>query len=208
MTNGTIIASPIRDEDCATAGTAESGAKQHLPGDPGVWLFVLGDMVIFSCYFAAYMFDRGQNHALFMQSQQHLSQNIGVINTLILLTSSLFVALCIQAARAGDFRAANRLLTGGFACGAGFVILKLIEWALKIHAGFTISSNAFFMHYYMMTGLHFFHVLLGLVFLTLLQRELQRKTTPRVQFLEVGATYWHMVDFLWIIIFALAYLMR
>ncbi len=165
-------------------------------------------MVIFSCYFAAYMFDRGHNHALFMQSQQHLSQNIGVINTLILLTSSLFVALSIQAARVGDFGVASRLLNFGFACGAGFVLLKSVEWALKISDGFTISSDAFFMHYYMMTGLHFFHVLLGLVLLTMLRRELRGKTAPRVQFLEVGATYWHMVDFLWIIIFALAYLMR
>jgi nitric oxide reductase NorE protein len=207
MTNRTIIAPPTRDELGATSVTADS-AKQHLPGDPAVWLFVLGDMVIFSCYFAAYMFDRGQNHALFLQSQQHLSQNIGVINTLILLTSSLFVALSVQAARVGDFRTATRLLTCGFVCGAGFVFLKLIEWALKIDAGFTISTNAFFMHYYMMTGLHFFHLLLGLVFLTMLQRELRGKTAPRVQFLEMGATYWHMVDFLWIIIFALAYLMR
>ena len=99
-------------------------------------------------------------------------------------------------------------LTSGFACGAGFVFLKSFEWALKISGGLTISSNAFFMHYYMMTGLHFFHVLLGLVILTMLWRELRGKTAPRVQFLEVGATYWHMVDFLWIIIFALAYLMR
>jgi nitric oxide reductase NorE protein len=208
MTNGTIIAPPMRDPDLSIAGEAQSGAKQHLPGDPAVWLFVIGDMVIFSCYFAAYMFDRGQNHALFMQSQQHLSQNIGVINTLILLTSSLFVALCIQAARVGDFGVASRLLTCGFACGVGFVALKSFEWALKIGGGLTISTNAFFMHYYMMTGLHFFHVLLGLVFLTMLRRELRGKTAPRVQFLEVGATYWHMVDLLWIIIFALAYLMR
>ena len=190
MTNGTIVA-PAR----------------HLPGDRAVWLFVIGDMVIFSCYFAAYMFDRGQNHALFLESQRHLSQTIGVINTLILLTSSLFVALSIQAARQAAFGIASRFLTYGLACGAGFLLLQAFEWILKMSAGLTISSNAFFMHYYMMTGLHFFHVLLGLVFLTMARRELG-KTVPRVQFMEVGATYWHMVDFLWVIIFALAYLMR
>jgi len=198
----------MRDSQLSISGEAESGARRHLPGDSAIWLFVIGDMVIFSCYFAAYMFDRGQNHVLFMQSQQHLDQNIGVINTLILLTSSLFVALGVQAARMGDFGIASRLLTLGFACGMGFVVLKSFEWALKINVGLTISSNAFFMHYYMMTGLHFFHVLLGLVILTMLRRELRGRTAPRVQFLEVGATYWHMVDFLWIIIFALAYLMR
>jgi nitric oxide reductase NorE protein len=198
----------MRDSELSIPGEAVGGAKPHLPGDPAVWLFVIGDMVIFSCYFAAYMFDRGQHHALFLQSQQQLSQNIGVINTLILLTSSLFVALSVQAARLGDLGIASRLLTFGYACGTGFVFLKSLEWALKISGGLTISSNAFFMHYYMMTGLHFFHVLLGLVILTMLRRELRGKTAPRVQFLAVGATYWHMVDFLWIVIFALAYLMR
>jgi|SRR5271167_2995812 len=198
----------MRGKGFSLPGEAQSAAIRHLPGDSAVWLFVIGDMVIFSCYFAAYMFDRGQNHALFLQSQRHLSQNIGIINTLILLTSSLFVALSIQAARAGDFGVASRLLASGFACGAGFVLIKSCEWFLKLSSGLTISSSAFFMHYYMMTSLHFFHVLLGLVFLTLLRRELRGKTAPRVQFLEVGATFWHMVDFLWIIIFALAYLMR
>ena len=198
----------MHDSDLSVPGDADGNVKRHLPGDSNVWLFVIGDMVIFSCYFVAYLFDRGRNHELFLQSQQHLSQNIGVINTLILLASSLFVALSIQAARAGDFRIASRVLTLGFACGVAFVLLKSYEWYSKLSSGLTISSNAFFMHYYMMTSLHFFHVLLGLVILTMLRRELRRKAPPRVQFLEVGATYWHMVDFLWIIIFALAYLMR
>ena len=181
--------------------------KRHLPGDPAVWLFVIGDMVIFSTYFAAYMFDRGRAQELFLQSQQQLSQNAGVINTLVLLASSWFVALSVQAARARDIAAATRFLTLGGACGAAFAVIKSCEWYLELSAGFTISANAFFMHYYMMTGLHFFHVLLGLVILGIVWREL-RSQTPRVAVLEVGATYWHMVDFLWIIIFALLYVMR
>lgn len=207
MTNETTIAVPMGATDHSLAERADSKA-QHVPGGASVWLFVIGDMVIFACYFAAYLFDRGQNSELFLQSQQHLSQNIGVINTLILLTSSLLVALSIQAARAKDFGIATRLLTLGGACGAGFILLKAYEWFLKLSSGFTISSDAFFMHYYMMTGLHFFHVLLGLALLCMLRCELCGNRSPRIPFLEVGATYWHMVDFLWIIIFALVYLMR
>src|SRR5271157_2761569 len=108
----------MRNSQLSISGETESGAKRHLPGDTAIWLFVIGDMVIFSCYFAAYLFDRGRHHALFMQSQQHLSQNIGVVNTLILLTSSLFVASSIQAARSGDFGVASRFLTLGGVCGA------------------------------------------------------------------------------------------
>jgi nitric oxide reductase NorE protein len=184
-----------------------NAAPRRVPGDGSIWVFVFGDMVIFSAYFSAYMIDRGHNRPLFVESQRLLNQNIGVINTLLLLTSSLFVALSVQAAKAADFRLALRFLTGGAAFGIGFVILKSCEWYLKLSHGLSLGTNAFFMHYYMMTGLHFFHVLLGLVILFVVYRELKAQT-PRPHVLEIGATYWHMVDFLWILIFALLYLMR
>jgi nitric oxide reductase NorE protein len=184
-------------------------AKPRVPGDADIWVFVIGDMLIFSAYFAAYIFlERGHNHELFLQSQRHLSQTLGVVNTLILLTSSLFVALSVQSTRAGDFGVASRFLTLGGAFGVGFLLCKSFEWYSKLSSGYTISTNAFFTHYYMLTGVHVFHVLIGLVFLVVLRRELHGATRPRVQLLEVGATYWHMVDFIWFVIFALLYLMR
>ena len=87
-------------------------------------------------------------------------------------------------------------------------MIKSFEWYSKLRSGVTISTNAFFMHYYMMTGVHVFHVLIGLVILTILWRELHHANAPRAWVMESGATYWHMVDFLWIVIFALLYLMR
>lgn len=207
MTNETPVVAPAHAPSDSLSANARNEAKQHLPGEASIWLFVIGDMVIFSCYFAAYLYDRARDHATFLQAQQHLSQNMGVVNTLTLLTSSLFVALSIQAARAGEFVVASRFLAFGGSCGAGFILIKAYEWYLELSAGYAITSGAFFMHYYMITGLHFFHVLLGLIILTMLRIELRRRI-PRVQVLEVGATYWHMVDFLWILIFALVYLMR
>jgi nitric oxide reductase NorE protein len=181
---------------------------KHVPGDGSIWIFVIGEMLTFSVYFIAYMLDRSRNHALFVASQQHLNQNIGFANTLILLASSLFVASSVQAAKADNKRAASTFLALGATCGTAFAVLKSYEWYSKIRAGLTISTNAFFMHYYMLTGIHFFHVALGLVILFILWRELHGKNPPRPWMMEVGATYWHMVDFLWIIIFALVYLMR
>ncbi|MGH3584539.1 MAG: cytochrome c oxidase subunit 3, partial [Mycobacterium sp.] len=66
----------------------------------------------------------------------------------------------------------------------------------------------FFMYYYLMTGLHLCHVLLGLVILAFVIRDLRGPHTPKIAFVETGATYWHMVDVLWLILFALLYLMR
>jgi len=196
------------DRDTLIAGATERDATQRIPGDPSIWVFVIGEMVTFSCYFAAYMFDRGQHHGLFLESQRHLSQSVAAFNTLLLLASSFFVALSVQATRAGDYAVASRFLSWGGTCGAGFVLSKAFEWSSKLARGLTLGTNAFFMHYYMLTGVHLFHLLLGLVFLGILWRELNAGDPPRARLVEVGATYWHMVDFLWIMIFPLLYLMR
>jgi nitric oxide reductase NorE protein len=208
MTHGAQqMPSPAGDVSMAVT-IPSSHAKPHLPGDPDIWVFVLGDMLIFSAYFFVACVDRGQNRQLFLESQQYLSQNLAIANTLMLLTSSLFVALSVQATRAGDFGVASRFLTLGGTCGVGFLLLKSYEWYSKLRLGLTLSTNSFFMHYYVMTGVHVVHVLIGLVFLVVLWHELNGPNTPRVKMLEVGATYWHMVDFLWFLIFALLYLMR
>jgi nitric oxide reductase NorE protein len=180
----------------------------HVPGQGSMWFFVIGDLWIFSCYFACYIHDRARDPEPFLQGQQLLSQGIGVLNTVILLTSSLFVALCVQATRARDIVTASRFLALGFASGAGFMLVKAGEWYLKIHAGFPESTEPFFVYYFMFTGLHVVHVSLGLLILALLWQKLRGKKQPRVEFAETSATYWHMVDLLWIAIFALLYLVR
>lgn len=181
---------------------------ERLPGDSDIWVFVLGDMVIFSSYFFAYLLDRSHDAPLFTKSQLLLNQGLGIINTLVLLTSSLLVALCVHAARAGDLQNALRFVELAGGCGVGFLLLKASEWYVKLSAGWTMGTNAFFMHYYVLTGVHVLHVLIGLVFLTIMRRELSVRESPRMPLLEAGGTYWHMVDFLWFLIFALLYLMR
>ena len=165
-------------------------------------------MVVFAAYFCAYVIERGRNRELFLQSQRLLDQRLGVVNTLVLLTSSLFVALSLHAARTADVRTASRWLALGGACGAAFVSIKSLEWYSKLADGITISTSRFFMHYYMMTGVHLFHVTLGLVILAVLWRELHRRHGPRAWLMESGACYWHTIDLLWLAIFALLYLMR
>lgn len=172
-----------------------------------MWFFVIGELWIFTCYFACYIYARGQHPGVFLQGQQLLSRGTGVLNTVILLTSSLFVALCVQATRDGDIVTASRFLALGGACGGAFMLVKAGEWYVKISAGFPASTDEFFIYYFMFTGLHLVHVSLGLLILVLLWREL-RRAKPRVEFAETSATYWHMVDSLWIAIFALLYLMR
>ncbi len=158
------------------------------------------------------MIYRGQDEALFLHSQQFLNQGIGATNTVVLLTSSLFVALGTQAARDGKTVDAYRLFALALLFGVAFPILKMVEWIPKVSAGLTPGENLFFMYYYVMTGLHLCHVLLGLVIIGFVMRNLrlskERSNQPDLKFVETGAMYWHMVDLLWLVLFALFYLMR
>jgi len=204
MTNG-VEAAPAAEDSGKERTAVRPG---HIPGEGSMWFFIIGDLLIFGVYFVAYAYYRGENQELFLQSQQQLNQGIGVVNTVILLTSSLFVALGTQAAREGKSSDASRLISIAFAIGSIFPLMKLLEWVPKISAGITPGENLFFMYYYIMTGLHLCHVLLGLVILCFVIQKLRTSRNPDVEFVETGAVYWHMVDLLWIIVFALFYLMR
>jgi nitric oxide reductase NorE protein len=186
----------------------DARTRGHVPGAPSMWFFVIGDFLIFGVYFVGYMYFRGQNHAVFLQSQARLNLDIGAINTVMLLTSSLFVALGVAAARGGNSAEALRRFWAALAFGAAFPLLKMFEWIPEISAGLTPGKNLFFMYYYVMTGMHLCHVALGLVILCFVIRSLKTPGPPKLSFVETGATYWHMVDVLWLVLFALLYSMR
>jgi nitric oxide reductase NorE protein len=191
-----------------TAPSQSAGRSVHMPGDGAMWVMVLGDFIIFGSYFIIFMVHRTMKPAEFLGAQQHLNVNIGVLNTLVLLISSWFIALSVQAARADDHARALRLTYLGGLCGVAFILIKAYEWSVKIAQGYTMPSNEFFMFYYMLTGVHLFHVALGLLILGVVVRELRNPRRRRMSMVESGATYWHMVDLLWIVIFALLYVMR
>jgi len=183
-------------------------AVRVVPGQPDMWAFVLFEAFVFTAYFTVYVFSRAQAPDLFREAQAHLDLRIGAVNTLALLTSSLFVARCVQAAREGSYRAAttNAFLTMLF----GFVFLasKVREWAMEIGQGFSFTSDEFFSFYYFLTAIHFLHLLIGFAVLAVAVRELRSPARRSQVIVETCATYWHTIDFLWVLIFALLYVMR
>jgi nitric oxide reductase NorE protein len=190
------------------APSATTPPATHLPGDGAMWVMVLGDLIIFGAYFLIYMVHRAMSPQDYLAAQQHLSVTAGVLNTLVLLTSSWFIARSALAARAGDHAGALRLTYAGGLCGVVFIGIKGYEWSTKISQGYSLGSGEFFGFYYMLTGVHLFHVGLGLLILGIVVRELRDPAKRRTSMVESGATYWHMVDLLWIAIFALLYVMR
>jgi nitric oxide reductase NorE protein len=183
----------------------------HVPGDIHMWVFVLGDLIIFGIYFIVFMAYRVKEPAAFIAEQHHLNVTIGAVNTLVLLTSSWFVARGVQAARHVDLGRASALLRAGSACGLVFIAVKALEWSLEIHEGHTLSSGTFLACYFMFTGVHLMHVVLGLIILGIVQRNIRAATAsdgPNLVLVEAGGIFWHMVDLLWVVIFALLYVMR
>jgi nitric oxide reductase NorE protein len=187
---------------------APPAQRPQLLGEPSMWVFVLGDLVIFGVYFVIYLVQRTQERDLFLASQQHLSQNIGVLNTLVLLLSSWLMAKAVLAARAADHDRAMRLIAGAGLCGVLFLAVKAFEWSSEVSRGHTFASNDFFAFYFVLTGVHLLHVLMGLVIMGVVLRDLRDPALRRVSMVETGAVFWHMVDLLWLVVFALVYLMR
>lgn len=179
----------------------------HLPGDSDMWVMVLGDMIIFAGYFVVFMIYRSMNSHEFLAAQEHLDVNIGVVNTVVLLTSSWLVVRAVTATRAGQYRRAIGFIYAAGFGGVLFMALKGFEWVAKLRAGHT-NAEMFYSFYYVITGVHLVHVLIGLIVLGALVRELRNPGRRRPAMVESGAIYWHMVDLLWVIIFALFYVMR
>lgn len=194
----------------SAAPPGEKSAGRHLPGDLAIWIFILAELLAFGVFFGAYAFTRANNVEMFNAEQLALDRTAGAINTVLLLTSSFFVVRAVQAADAGQGRRAAPWLIAAIACGGGFLVVKLMEYADKISAGVSLSTSPFYMFYLSLTFFHFMHVILGMVILTALWNGARKGVygPDNMNGIETGAAYWHMVDLVWIILFPLVYVMR
>lgn len=183
---------------------------RHLPGEAGIWLVILGDMTIFALLFGTYLYYRRPEADLFNRSQEVLSRDLGALNTLILLTSSWFMAMAVQFARLRRGGPIPWLIAAAIFCGCCFGFIKIIEYHAKFAAGISFSTNDFFMFYFVLTGIHLLHLTLATLFLVYLwNRSRHADWNPKdVAILEIGASFWHLVDLLWIVLFPLLYLVR
>ena len=176
----------------------------------GVWVAIGADAVIFAILFGNFMQARLAAPHVFEASRHTLNLNLGGLDTLILLTSSWSVALAAQALKRDLVDRVPRYLLGAAVTGLLFMVSKSVEYFEKFAAGITPGTNPFYMWYFTLTGIHLLHVVFGTSLLTYLWVKSRRRSYSSANRVvpECVASYWHLVDLLWIVIFPLLYLQK
>ncbi|CAN5198821.1 cytochrome c oxidase subunit 3 family protein [soil metagenome] len=181
---------------------------RRVPGEQGTWVFLFGDMLVFAVFFGTFLVERASAPEIFDAGRTTLHLDVGVINTLALLSSSLCVAVFLGALRAGSGALAARAVSAAIGFGLLFVALKIYEYVSLGTAGHGPGASDFYLYYFVLTGLHLFHVCVGLTVLVLLLTQTRRTDlhANRMALIEGGTCFWHLVDLLWIVLFPLLYL--
>ncbi|MFO1385824.1 MAG: cytochrome c oxidase subunit 3 family protein [Chitinivorax sp.] len=180
------------------------------PGDLAMWFFICAELLVFGAFFVAYAFARSHNVELFNSSQLTLNRTAGLINTAVLITGSYFVVRAVIAIRNNQSNLCARWLWAAFGSGLVFVFIKFGEFGAKLSAGISLSTNTFYMFYLSLTFFHFLHVILGMVILAAVALKAGKGgySADEHSGVETGASYWHMVDLVWIVLFPLVYVLH
>lgn len=184
----------------------------------GMWLFIFTELLLFGGLFLVYSIFRAQYHTAFHESSLELSVTIGAINTVVLLFSSMTIAMALTAIQKNDSKKALIFIGITLLCAAIFMVNKYFEWGAKFHHGLYPGSelmqlldrghHLYFSLYFFMTGLHALHIIIGMIFLIVCYFKIRNRSIHNHDYvvLENGALYWHLVDLIWIFLFPLMYL--
>ena len=194
----------------------------------GMWVFICTEILMFGGLFVAYGIFRNQEPEIFRVAHERLDRIMGAVNTIVLLFSSLTAALAVRSSQLGDKKWTSRYLIITILCACVFLVVKYFEYTHKFHDGllpgryFTAHlpehahhghvlpqrAHMFFALYFMMTGLHGVHVVVGMSILGWVLWRNQKGVLSKEYFtpVEIGALYWHLVDLVWIYLFPLLYL--
>jgi cytochrome c oxidase subunit 3 len=188
----------------------------------GMWVFLITEVMFFGGLFATYAVYRHASPEAFADASRQLDIVLGTVNTSVLLTSSLTMALAVRAAHVGENRQATYLIGATMALGIVFLAIKFYEYAHKVHEGLAPllgmpfradgpnpgSTQLFFGLYFAMTGVHALHMVIGVALMAALVAPTWRGRFSHDNALtaEIAGLYWHFVDVVWIFLFPLLYL--
>ncbi len=184
----------------------------------GMWLFIFTELLLFGGLFLVYSIYRAQYHENFHEGSLELSVTIGAINTIVLLFSSMTIAMALTAMQKNNKKLALIMIAVTLLMAFIFLVNKYFEWGAKFHHGLYPGSDLmshlerghllYFSLYFFMTGLHALHIIVGMTLLLIVFFKVKNGNIhyQKYVFLENGALYWHLVDLIWIFLFPLMYL--
>lgn len=184
--------------------------RRYPPGDFAIWIFIMAELGVFAVFFAVYAFSRAKNVELFNEYQLTLNRDAALANTIALITSSYFVVRAVAAIKADNAKLCVRWLAAAIFMGFLFLVVKGGEYAHHFGLGINLRTNEFYMFYLSLTFFHFLHVILGMVILSAVMFKAKSGAYSAQEHtgVETGASYWHMVDLVWMVLFPLVYVMR
>ncbi len=199
----------------------ESYAQQNQAGALGMWAFLVQEVMFFGGLFTVYLVYRTLHPSAFLEGSAHLPVDLGTLNTVVLIGSSLTMALAVREAQLGRGRNAALFIAATMALALAFLGVKSVEYGHKWHDGLVPGLhwapgpgadphlNLFYALYFVMTGCHALHMLIGLVLMVFVARKAWRGGySPRNHLgIECLGLYWHFVDLVWIFLFPLLYLL-
>lgn len=205
--------------------TEHNGHAAHVHRDDegdklGMWLFIFTELLLFGMLFLIYSVYRYKNPLAFELGGKELDVFMGTLNTVILLISSATVAMSISAIQKGQKKNALILLGITLLIAVVFLVNKYFEWGAKIHYGLYPGGDAllelghgtilFFGLYYVMSGIHALHIIIGIGLFIYVFRQVQTNKVHQTDYvwLENAGLYWHLVDLIWIFLFPLFYLIH
>ncbi|WDG77795.1 cytochrome c oxidase subunit 3 [Pseudomonas chlororaphis] len=192
----------------AAAATTEA-PRRHLPGDLAMWFFILAELSVFAILILAFAVTQQLKPQLFAESRQLLDSSTGLAMTLSLLSAGLLAALAQERVRRARPRQGAALLLAALLVATVYLLLKLGEYRHLLGLGLGLEHNTFFTLYWILTGFHFLHVLLGMLIFAWLARGCLRGRygVDNPSGFESGVLYWHMVDLVWVLLFPLVYVL-
>jgi len=193
-----------------TENSVNSKSFLFPPGGILIWIIVMVELITFGVALIVFRFNFHEDYETFMASQNMLSKNIGLFNTIVLITSGYFMATSLVKIKASKTKEAGKWLFMTVLTGMLFLIVKGWEYVIKIESGHTFGSSDFFDYYWMLTFFHFMHVLVGVVILSVLLIKLRKGEYGTTNYFDIesGGIFWHMCDLIWILLFPVLYLLH
>jgi len=177
------------------------------PGGILMWIIIFLELFTFGAALIALAYYSKENPEEYHQSRLLLNPVFGTINTIFLLTSGYFMARTVSFYKRNERKKTNQFLVLTIVGGLLFLVLKSVEYSMKIEHGLTISYDTFFSFYWLLTLFHVIHVLVGIVILVSVYFGINKEDSEtNLEDVEASAAFWHMCDLIWLILFPMLYL--